>query len=94
MIKVERYYCEHCKRYFKTPSRHFCFRDPENRACGSCVWWQGYQHPLGSSPEAVCGFIKGSFASVLEPAEGYGRIEFGAYHRGKGYLCPHWKLWK
>jgi len=36
LIFTPMYYCIHCKRYFKTPNRHRCKKNPNNKSCGTC----------------------------------------------------------
>lgn len=40
MDKVTRFQCPYCKKLFKI-NRHFCFKDPIHRACGSCANYRG-----------------------------------------------------
>lgn len=37
LIKVTRYLCPFCLKYFKI-RRHFCWRDPRNKSCASCIY--------------------------------------------------------
>lgn len=36
LVKVTRYMCPFCLKIFKI-RRHFCWRDPRNKSCSSCV---------------------------------------------------------
>ena len=96
MKQVTRWYCEHCKKDFKTPNRHFCFRDPDNRACATCQGWQGYedghyQDSFGDWNQeryAICGITD----LIINDYSGKSDIDFDAFHGNRGYKCPHWKL--
>lgn len=43
MEKVIRYQCEHCKKEFKTPNRHYCKMNPELKNCFTCKHLKGWE---------------------------------------------------
>ena len=53
--KVERYLCPHCRRYFITPNRHYCHKDPAMKSCFTCAnMYFDNNPPEGNRSNALC----------------------------------------
>ena len=37
------YECEHCKKLFRTPNRHYCKMNPELKNCWTCKHLKGWK---------------------------------------------------
>ncbi len=89
LIEVKAYWCNYCKKLFKI-KRHFCWRDPDNKACTTCYGWNGYEdeinkygHPYRN---ARCGIINMSIHGDTFTCA----VNFGNHHNNRGYNCPYY----
>jgi len=95
MEKVERYQCNHCKKLFKI-NRHFCFKDPENKACASCQYYGGEEtntYEDGSKYTSyICKYDNETW--VIYEYNDFGtksEVPFKDHHGNRGYNCEWWK---
>lgn len=98
MKKVIRYLCPHCGKLFKTPNRHFCWKDPANRACASCEGWGGTEiqdYMYGYGKWSICELTGKYIFATGDVAEGLPEdieyVNFEKRRGNRGYMCPHWK---
>jgi hypothetical protein len=60
LIQITAYYCKYCGKVFKK-KRHFCFSDPDNKACKTCYGWNGYDDERDEDSEIIrvarCGIV-------------------------------------
>jgi len=95
MNKVVRYECPHCKKLFKK-DKHFCFKDPINRACASCEGWNDYELDKyydsdGEKQERAWCSLTGDLIHTKYHRGNDGQVQFEEYHGNRGYMCPHWE---
>ena len=100
MKKVIRYECEHCKKLFKI-DRHFCFKDPANRACASCKYYLGYEDNMAEDGRIYrsysCGYNDEGYTIYQDPSFWFPcstteEVPFQSHHGSRGYNCDWWEL--
>lgn len=100
MKKVIRYECEFCKKLFKI-NRHFCFKDPANRACASCRYYLGREDNMANYGykyrSYVCGYDSGCYSIYQDPPFWFSgvnteEVPFQSHHGSRGYNCDWWEL--
>jgi hypothetical protein len=93
LIQITAYYCKYCGKVFRK-KRHFCFSDPDNKACKTCYGWNGYEYEYerdenGESIDvATCGIVLDKVINSDLPDSC--EIDFGNYHGRRGYNCPYY----
>ena len=96
MEKVTLYRCEYCKKYYKS-NRHFCFKDPANKACGSCRHYRTEEYRSLNQYEgwhkiSTC-IATGKERVLTDTYEGTEcEVEFPKYHGKRGYMCDLWQF--
>jgi len=89
LIEVKAYWCNYCKKLFKI-KRHFCWRDPENKACTTCYGWNDYETNYDENGdefrEATCRIVDRCINGDCITGE----IDFGNHHNNRGYNCPYY----
>jgi hypothetical protein len=86
LIQITAYYCKYCGKIFRK-KRHFCFSDPDNKACKTCYGWNGYED--GEIIRvATCGIVLDKVINSRFPNSC--EIDFGNYHGHRGYNCPYY----
>lgn len=93
MEKVVRYECSHCKKLFKI-DRHFCFKNPENKACTTCKHYAGVETNMaedGSTYRSwLCSYDGESW--IIHYELGEGETPFRNHHGNRGYNCDWWEI--
>lgn len=95
MKKVIRYECEHCKKTFKI-NKHFCFKDPKNKACGSCENYLGTEYFTTRNGTRHIQYIcwNDGLNKIIHCTDSSlncsDEIPFGNYHGNRGYNCDWW----
>jgi len=94
MKVVKRYECEYCKKVFKI-NKHFCFKDPKNRACASCKNYLGPKQETDESDRRFtiywCGYDNDNYViydSSINPMTDI--IPFRGKGKSRGYDCEWW----
>lgn len=89
LIEVKAYWCNYCKKLFKI-KRHFCWRDPDNKACTTCYGWNDYETYFDGNGNdfmvAACGIVGADINGYNVTS----KIDFGNYHNNRGYNCPYY----
>lgn len=96
MEKIMRYECSFCKKTFKI-DRHFCFKDPKNRACASCDNYLGIKQEINDNDGSRynvywCGRDNDTY--IIYDSSKYpmtDNIPFRGKKQSRGYDCDWWK---
>lgn len=97
MQKISVYRCDFCGKIFKI-NRHFCFKDPSNKACASCEFYGGAEKIQFEDGSIFHSYICKHNGDILEISNTYdeysGNIPLNKKRGYRKYDCDWWELRK